>query len=190
MTRWQQFIIRNFEATVLLVATGSVIAGCDYNGGGSAGSAQKPAEFVAPGPSRTDEVRVGSVIGSEGSWSSHVEWYVSTNVLARQPRWDGLSTEAPLSVAKACALAQPHVRELVPALESWAVESVYLRNLYRGGGKERMYSYPDVWCYQITFMPRDPEVRARVERQATGYAMTQIVLLDGTVVPLTVVRKE
>jgi hypothetical protein len=130
------------------------------------------------------------VIGSAGSSESFVEWYVSTNALLKQPLWDGFSTEIPLSAKKACDLALPRVRDQVPQVRAWGVEHIFLRNLFSGGASGHMYSYPNVWCYQITFMPSDPVERESIKKQPTGYAMTQIVLLDGTVVPPTVIRNQ
>ena len=111
-----------------------------------------------------------------------VEWYVSTNALAKQPRWDGLSVEVPLSARKACTLALASVRKRLPQVQVWSVESVLLHKPYSG---ER-----DVWCYQITFTPGGLDARARKEYQAGYYAVTQIVLFDGTVVPQTVLKRK
>jgi hypothetical protein len=135
-------------------------------------------------PHRPDEIKLTSYGYQAGPQSSFVEWYVSTNALARQPRWDGLSAEAPLSVRKACVLALPSVREHFPEVRSWSVKSLTLCHPYPGD------AYPDVWYYEITFTPRDPESRSRIERQASFCATQQIVLLDGTVVPLTILKKK
>jgi len=101
-------------------------------------------------------------------------WPVSTNTLARQPSWDGLSTKAPLSLPKACAIALRHVRKQLPEVQAWSVESVSLF-------KPEPESFPEVWCYEIAFEPRDPELRKRIKSQDCTN-LYQIVLLDGTVV--------
>ena len=145
-----------------------------------------PDAFVSPGPPHPDELRIGSVIGG-GIWS-FVEWYASSNILAAQPQWDGLSKEAPLSVQRACEIALAGVRKEVPQVRTWLVESIYARNLIKEGGTT-MFSYPNVWCYQITFTPSDPAERAKSKDDGFGFAMTQIVLMDGTLVPPTVIRK-
>jgi hypothetical protein len=139
-----------------------------------------------PAPHRSGEVMVSSYTYSEaGSASARAEWYVSTNTLAKQPRWDGFSVEYPLSLRKACALAVQHARERFPEVQSWSLKSACLRNPYPDDGR----AYPDVWCYEITLTPRDPEVRTRIEGQTTFGGM-QTVLLDGTVVPVTVLKKK
>ena len=102
-------------------------------------------------------------------------WPVSTNSLARQPRWDGLSTKPPLSLPKACALALPHVRKQFPEVQAWSIESVFLY-------KPEAESFPDVWCYDITFEPRGTDLGKRIKGQDFA-GLHQIVLLDGTVVP-------
>ena len=144
----------------------------------------------SPGPPSSQHVRIASVIGPSGSGSAFVEWYISTNVLAMQPRWNGLTSATPLSPERACGLALTRIHDQFPQVSEWSVESILLLNLYKGGGEGRVFSYPDIWQYQITFMPTDPKVRSQLQRQPTGYAMTQVVLLDGTVVAPTVIRRE
>jgi hypothetical protein len=141
--------------------------------------------FVPASP-RPDEIKITSYTYQAADQTSCVEWYVSTNTLAKQPRWDGLSAEAPLSARKACVLALAHVREHFPEVQSWSVKSVNIRNPHPDQGE----AYPDVWCYEITLTPRDPQLRARVERQASVAPTMQIVLFDGTVVPPTVLKRK
>jgi len=143
--------------------------------------------FVSPGSTNPSEVRIGSV-SKGGQWPSFVEWYVTTNVLAGQPRWDGFSKDAPLSPRRACEIALPSVRKEVPQVRVWLVDNIYTRNLFHGGGAI-MYSYPNVWCYQITFIPSDPDERAKSSNDGLEFAMTQIVLMDGTLVTPTVIQK-
>jgi hypothetical protein len=137
----------------------------------------RPPRPTLPAPHKADELRVASYSHGVGSVSSCTEWYVSTNDLAKQPRWDGFSKEIPLSIGKACALALAHISAQFPEIKSWSVESVSLRNPH----PDRVKSYPDIWCYEIIFMPRDPELRKRFEDNATTCPM-QLVLLDGTIV--------
>jgi hypothetical protein len=144
-----------------------------------------PASFL-PAPHRPDEIKIWGCSYELGHQASSVEWYVSTNALAKQPRWDALSSEVPLSARKACSLALPHVRERLPHVQAWSVDSVLLRKPFLGESEV----YPDVWWYEITFKPRGPKDRAQREYQAGYCAATQIVLLDGTVVPQTVLKKK
>ena len=111
---------------------------------------------------RADEVRVASYTHGVGSATSITEWYMSTNDLAKQPRWNGYSREVPLSIRDACALALRCMTAQFPEVKSWLVESVLLTQC--------LYSYPndskpdpDIWVYQITFTPRDLEIRRRFE---------------------------
>jgi hypothetical protein len=144
-----------------------------------------PAQRTLPAPHEADEIIVASYSHGVGSASSCTEWYVSTNSLAKQPRWDGFSTEAPLSVRKACTLALRKISARYPEIGSWTVESVSLRNPYPA----QSCPYPDVWCYEITLVPRDSELRKRFEEDATTCPM-QVVLLDGTVLPATGTKSE
>ncbi len=135
---------------------------------------------------RPDEIAIWGCRDGSGAQASRVEWYVSTNALAKQPRWDGLSAEVPLSARKACALALPLVRERLPHVRSWAVESILLRKPYLGEPEV----YPDVWYYEIHFKPRSPQDPAEKEYDTRHCAATQIVLLDGTVLPQTVLKRK
>jgi hypothetical protein len=135
---------------------------------------------------RPDEIPIWGCSDGSGAQASRVEWYVSTNALAKQPRWDGLSAEAPLSARKACALALPLVREHLPHVKSWAVESILLRKPYLGEPE----AYPDVWYYEIHFRPSAPQDPTKKEYDTRQCAATQIVLLDGTVVPQTVLKRK
>src|SRR5947199_3383628 len=70
-----------------------------------------------PAAHGADEILVGCYSYEAKDRSSRVEWYVSTNALAKQPRWDGLSAECPLSLRKACALALEHIRQRFPTVQ-------------------------------------------------------------------------
>jgi hypothetical protein len=144
--------------------------------------------FPAPQHS-PDEISVYSYSFKDSSnETTCVEWDVSTNILARQPRWDGFSVEAPLSIRKACALALRPVRGCFPEVQSWSVNWFIMFNPYRD---EPITAQQDIWCYAITLVPRDPLVRVHLEQQAaSGAAETQIVLLDGTVVQPRVLKKK
>ncbi len=143
------------------------------------------ADTFLPAPHRPNEIVLWSCTYGTGPHAARVEWYVSTNALAKQPRWDGLSTEVPLSARKACTLAMPFVRQRLPHLQSLSVDSVLLRKPYLGERDK----FPGVWYYEINFKPSAPEDRARAEFKDGYYATTQIVLLDGTVVPQTVLNR-
>jgi len=117
-----------------------------------------------------------------GVHSTSAEWFVSTNILSTQAKWDGFTTEPPLSIRRACEIALAPVREKIPTVRKWLVAKTDLRNLFDGSGPNT-FSFPNVWCYQITFTPTDLNERAKMEEDGLQYAATQIVLLDGTVVP-------
>jgi hypothetical protein len=138
-----------------------------------------------PAPHNPDEVMVGSYTYEAASRSYRVEWYVSTNLLAKQPHWDGVSAEAPLSAGKACALALKHARGRFPQVRSWSLKSLSLRNPLYDDTK----GYPGVWCYEIILAPRDAEARNRMDQEASYFAGMEIVLLDGTEVPSVKLKK-
>jgi len=59
-------------------------------------------------------------------------------------------------------------------------------------GYEPTADQRDIWCYQITLVPRDPVVRAHLDQQpapSRTLAEVQIVLLDGTVVKPRIFKK-
>lgn len=134
-------------------------------------------------PHQADEVSLSSYTSYDGSNSWGAAWFVTTNTLAKQPRWDGISSEAPLSSHKACALAVRHVRDQFPEIKSWSVESIELRHPYL----DQIHPSPDVWIYAITFKPRAPAV---LIESSTNCCLSQFVLLDGTVVPPRFTKQE
>lgn len=117
-----------------------------------------------------DEICIGSESVGSGTNSSYMAWIVSTNVLAKQPRWDGISNDIPLNISKACTLVLPQVRKQFPEVRAWTVQSISLRKAAPG-------SFPDVWCYEFIF-----------NEQTNAYADRVILLLDGTVVPPTIAQ--
>jgi hypothetical protein len=141
---------------------------------------------------RPDEIQITSYDYAASNETARVEWYVSTNLLAKQPRWDGLSAEAPLSIRKACVLALQPVHERFPEVQSWVVKSVSLSNPYPDDPDHPAEEKADqnIWYYQIVLTPHDLQVRARLEQRASAVSEMQIVLLDGTVVPPRLLKKK
>jgi len=135
----------------------------------------------------TNEVRLSSRAQIAGQQLRETEWWVAREVVERQPRWDGL-TEPPLTTQKACALALPEVKRRFPEVQEWLVHTIYARNLLLGGKTGSMYSYPNTWVYEIEFSPKDAKLREKLEDRASVHGLTQVVLLDGTVVPPRVLR--
>jgi hypothetical protein len=131
----------------------------------------------------TNDVRIASRASNVGGRISGAEWRVERAVLDRQPRWDGFSSDPPLSVQRACALAFPDVQRRFPELRDWAVHSVHLRNLLVADHPPELFSFPNVWAYEVTFKPKDLTAKERLERDYGDHLLTQVVLLDGTVVP-------
>lgn len=119
---------------------------------------------------RYDETMIANETVTSGTNSSFVGWIVSTNVLANQPRWDGISNDIPLNISKACALVLPQVRKQFPEVRKWTVQSISLR-------KAAPDLFSDVWCYEFIF-----------DGQTNAYWKRTILLLDGTVVPPTIAR--
>lgn len=110
------------------------------------------------------------------------EWWVARDVIERQPRWDLLTAEPPFSTHKATALALPKVSALFPEVKEWVIVAFYTRNLQTGGTKGNMYSYPNVWVYEIEFRPKDEKLREKLLDSARVHGLTQVILLDGTIV--------
>jgi len=134
-----------------------------------------------PIPHQPDEICLWSY--SCGT-NFYTEWYVSTNTLAQQPRWDGFSAEVPVSVRQACALALKQSAKEHPDVKSWAVDSISLQNppaLYGA-----MWWHSNVWYYSVTLKPLDAKFQEQILGNNTTFpqfSSMQMVLLDGTVVP-------
>ena len=137
--------------------------------------------LAAGGQSKT--VLLAARAGYSGRRFTRTDWYVARSQLDRQPRWDGMSTNAPLSVEKACTIAVADVKKRFPAVGNWLVETVALRNLVIGGEGDNTYSYPGVWCYEVTFVPADAATRKKFDTEVGDQPLTRVVLLDGTLVP-------
>jgi len=131
----------------------------------------------------TNDIRIASRAGNVGGRIAGAEWHVERAVLDRQPQWDVLLSDPPLTVHRACALAFPDVQRRFPDVRDWVVDYVILRNLLVAQYPAHLYSFPNVWAYEVTFKPKDLTAKERLERDFGDHALTQIVLLDGTVVP-------
>ena len=131
----------------------------------------------------TNELRISSRVQVAGGQLRQTEWWISKAVIDRQPHWDGLNAEPPFSVHKACSIALPAIKQRFPAVHDWLVETVYVRNLIdvtkRDGGTS---SYPNIWVYEVTFMPTDKDKREKFQDDVDVGSLTQVVLFDGTLV--------
>jgi hypothetical protein len=130
-----------------------------------------------------DEICLMNYSYDNGSVSSCAEWFITTNALAKQPRWDGFSSEPPVSARRACSLALPHVRDQFPEIKSWSVEEVVLRH----PNAEKGDPSPNLWYYTITFKPRESETKIQSH---TNSCLMQLVLLDGQVLPPRFAKQE
>jgi len=132
--------------------------------------------------SASNEVRISSRAQVAGRQLQQTEWWVDRAVIERQPRWEASTEEPPLSVQKATALALPRVSARFPEVKEWLVHTIYMRNLLLGGKTGSTYSYPNIWVYEIEFSPKDEKMRKKLQDSVGVHGLTQIVLLDGTVV--------
>lgn len=115
-------------------------------------------------PYGDDEVCITTQNITSVTNTTFMAWIVSTNLLAKQPRWDGNLDNIPLNITNAYNIVLPQVRRRFPAIPTWAVQSILLR-------KPAADLFPDVWCYEIIFV-----------EQADFSARRAILLLDGTMV--------
>ena len=109
----------------------------------------------------TNEVHISSRAQVSGGLLHQTEWWVSKEVIERQPHWDGFATEPPLSVPKACALALPDIKQRFPSVHDWLVMTVYIRN--QAGVYKSTESHPNIWAYEITFLPADQAMRDKFD---------------------------
>ncbi len=178
---------------LLLLALPLVVTSCDF-GAPQAGQGpviQKDGETFQVNSNvhvgGSNEVRLSSRAQVAARQLRQTEWWTAREIVERQPRWDGLTAEPPLTAQRAAALALPEVERRFPEVQGWLVHTVYLRNLLLGGKTGTMYSYPNTWVYEIVFTPKDETQREKLQDSASVHRLTQVVLLDGTVVsPRTV----
>lgn len=173
---------------LLLLGLAFLLIGCDFKqpSNGQAPVIEKNGETFevsrsSPSPNG-NQVRVASRTQVAGGTLHQTEWWIDRAILEKQPKWNGLTDELPLSAQKACASALPDIKARFPAVEEWRVQTVYLRNLAFGGTSGNTYSYPDVWIYEITFEPAN-ETGRKLEDDVGVGALTQVVLMDGAIVP-------
>ncbi|HTR41301.1 MAG TPA: hypothetical protein VMH87_06760 [Pseudomonadales bacterium] len=129
-------------------------------------------EYTFPSPNHYGvNVTIASESVTSATNSFHVVWIISTDVLATQPRWDGVSNDLPLEVSKAYTLILPQVHKQFPGIQKWAVQSISLC-------KPLPDSFPNFWCYEFIF-----------DESTNTYPKRAFVLLDGTVVLPTVISQ-
>jgi hypothetical protein len=180
---------------LLLISLASVPVACDFNpppaGHGPVikknGQTFQVSLNNSP-PSNSNHVRVASRAQVAGGQLRQTEWWIDRQVLEKQPRWNSLTDELPFSAQRACGLALPDVERRFPEVQEWRVQTVYLRNLSSGGTTGNMYSYPNVWIYEITFAPANEMNKKKLEDDVGVAALTQVVLLDGTIVAPTTIK--
>jgi len=132
-------------------------------------------------PHQADEINL-STYGKDvdKDWSL-TEWYVSTNILAKQLQWNVLAMEAPLSIHQVCALALTNLAKEYPQVRGWSLETVELRHPCNNG----VVPLDDYWYFAVHFKAVDHELENDI-----GFCPMQIVLLDGTVVPPKMVKNK
>jgi hypothetical protein len=128
-------------------------------------------------------VRVGGVEAVYRTNHFSVDWFASTNLILRQPRWDGYSNPIPLNPSEASRSALNEVKKFIPEVAEWRVESIYLRNLATRDDTSDIYS--EIWYYQVSLLPSLRQLQERTEA-AFGHRLTQVILLDGTLLPPTI----
>jgi hypothetical protein len=148
--------------------------------------AQVYSQNTIPVPHQADEISLQTYCASSNNTVTlSAAWYVSTNVLAKQPRWDDLTMEVPLSAHQACGVALTNLANRFPAIKSWAVETVWLQHYCA----DQVVPRGQAWYYRIEFSSQDPKRHNEFDHDFDVY-LIQIVLLDGTVVPPRVVKGE
>lgn len=175
---------------LLLLALPLLVTSCDFSASqtGQGPAIQQDGQTFQLGSNaqvgRSNEVQLSSRAQAAARQLRQTEWWVEREAVERQPHWDGLTTDPPLTVQKATARALLEVRRRFPEVQEWLVHTVFLRNLLLVEGKTgSMYSYPNTWVYEIEFTPKDEAQREKLQDSADVHGLTQVVLLDGTIVP-------
>lgn len=181
-----------WSVCIAMISVGLAVCACNHNAADSRENGSARAVSSHDGRFnrlKPDEVEITQTLGL----SHDVAWYVSTNVLAMQPRWDGLSAKAPLTIDRACELAFVPVRNYFPYITNWVVDNMFLFNLSDTsfeGFSERPNWSSNVWYYSITFKPTALIDREKVKASGFKCVLTQVVLPDGSVVPQTAITSD
>jgi hypothetical protein len=133
----------------------------------------------------SDEITIAYLYDVSGQHQIKTEWHVSLAVLKRQPQWDGISGNPPLASGAAGTIALQEVKKHFPDITNWNVEIIRLRNLW----SEKIISDTNVWCYQITCIPDTESLRSELESKGLDHELTQVILMDKTIVTPVVVEK-
>ena len=117
-------------------------------------------------------------------------WFVTTNLLSRQPRWDGKNADVPLSKSNAIAIVLVEVKHQYKEIDAFKVQSVSLWNLSWNKELKPYGCCSNVWYYFISTEPIDPRITVELTDSMNGWGLDQIVLLDGTIVKYRLKPKE
>jgi len=127
-------------------------------------------------------VEIAKITDISMGTKQEMRWLVTTNTLNHQPRWDGLTSEVPLSSAKAAAKCLVKVQELHKDIKDWVVQSILIRNLSCDPKFRGFQSCSNIWFYQIRVIPRNIRQAHELEDLGRDQNLFQVILMDGTVV--------
>lgn len=187
-------VLRNLLLLVMAATTNAIVLGAENQITASNGKKDDQTTYhvshneMKPPAVEANEVRVANRSSFVRGQIRQYDWCVARVVMEKQPRWDGLTTEPPLSARKAAALALPNVQRRFPEVKEWLIRNITLRNQQDGDNSGQGNSYLNVWVYEVTFMPKDKKAGEKIGFEAGFVVLTEVVLLDGTVVSPRIVK--
>jgi hypothetical protein len=117
-----------------------------------------------------------------GAVSQDSGWVIATNILARQPHWDGQASSLPLSQSNAISIALEEVKSHYPDIHDWKVENILVWNLSWNKAFKNMTCCSNVWYYLISIEPTDDKKGVDLVDSGQDLFLDQIVLMDGTLI--------
>ena len=128
------------------------------------------------------EVCLKVVYAYSGSKFLKGEWCTTPEAVSKQPQWDGLSGPVPLAPNAASSIALLKIKERFSSVKEWYVSAIRLSQLVEPVDEQRARRYPGVWFYEVRLVPKDEAVRNSLSKEVGELPLTQIILLDGSVV--------
>jgi hypothetical protein len=135
-----------------------------------------------PSPADTSSIRIQHSTHFYGAKGQNSDWIITTNILLRQPHWNGLPPGPPLSKSNAVSIALAEAKSHHTDIHDWKVENVLIWNLSWNKKFQNLDYCSNVWYYLVSVDPADDQKSVELADSGQDFDLDQIVLMDGTLV--------
>jgi hypothetical protein len=127
-------------------------------------------------------IRIAKLLTITQQTQDEIDWFVDLDQLARQSKWDGLTSDIPLPSAKAASICLAETKKHYPEIKDWMVQAIMIYSLSRDPEVRKENVPSDVWYYQIRVVPKDYQKLKDLEDAGKDTDLYQVVLMDGSIV--------